>query len=129
MDPERTLLTLLLNDADLIALVRERIYADIMPATSVFPLVVYALSSQDAERTLDGPAGVDQSRYTLDIWAQTHAEAREVAAAVRQALDGQRNQQGTTQFFIAMARATARFDDASQLYQVTQDYLVSADTP
>lgn len=70
------------------SLIATRVYAFPAPADVTRPYVTYQMISNPRERTIDGVTGLTRARMQLDCWAATPAEAEDVAAAVRQALEG-----------------------------------------
>ena len=123
VDAETALLALL-DVAPVTDLVRDRIYADIMPATSVFPLLTYRLAVGEPERSLRGASRVDMLRYELDGWALAREETLALSDAVRDALDGQYPPIGMTQYAFGLARHQIAWDDTSYLWHLTQEYAV-----
>jgi len=124
VDPDDVLRSLLVSATAVTALVGDRIYADIMPTTVRYPLVVYTQPNVSPERTLRGGAGADHLTYQVDIWALLPESGRQVGRAVRDALDGQRS----AQWFVALSRQQISFDDGYGLYHVMQEYAMSAES-
>lgn len=72
------------------ALVGERVYPIRLPQKATLPAIAYSRVSSPPTRTHSGRGTLEHPRYQLDCWAATYLEAEALAAAVIQALDGQR---------------------------------------
>jgi hypothetical protein len=119
-----TVLRGLLDVSAVTDLVGGRIYADIMPATSYFPLLTYRLAVGEPERSLRGASRVDLLRYELDGWALSREEVVALGDAVRDALDGQVPSTGMTQYAFGLERHQIAWDEAFQFFHLTQEYAV-----
>jgi hypothetical protein len=88
---ETTLYSVLKADPTVAALVVSggvtRIYPLEVPQDVVMPAVVYQRIASAPEVTLDGDAGLDAVRVQVSCWAATYAGAKELAAAVRAAVN------------------------------------------
>lgn len=58
-----------------------------VPQNPAYPHLTYHRVSGRRMRTLKGPNGVSYPRVQLDVWARTYKAAKELAAAVRVALE------------------------------------------
>ena len=67
---------------------RYRIYPGVAPQGSLVPCLVYNRISAPRFRSLDGPEGYATPRIQLDAWAGSYSEAKALAVAVREAIDG-----------------------------------------
>jgi len=70
------------------SLVGTRIYPEVLPQAPTYPAIVYQRISTTRLRALDGPVGLARPRIQLDCYGATYAEAKEIAANLRLALDG-----------------------------------------
>lgn len=80
--------------ADLVALVGSRIYmvnGPDNPATTSFPMVIFARVGGRAETSIDGNLLLRDSEYQFSCLAYTHSAARDVAEQVIAAMQGYRN--------------------------------------
>ena len=74
--------TLLLESADLTALVDQRVFSDFLPQSQPSPAVVFGVQTATAFEGLEGPIGMDQDAMLIDSYGNTRAEANAVAHEV-----------------------------------------------
>ncbi len=84
---EALIQTILTGDATVAALVGTRISPNIIRQGTAMPAVTYQQISGQRDHTLDGASGFVEGRFQVNCWAKTYAETRELADAVRDALD------------------------------------------
>lgn len=84
----------LANTSAVTALVSTRIYAGMAPPGPTPPLVIFNKISGPRVATLDGPTGLAQPTFQIDAYATTYLAAKNLANAVRIALDGWRATDG-----------------------------------
>lgn len=65
-----------------------RIFHNERPQDSVLPALSYQRVNQDRELALDGPAELAQVFVVVDVYAASSSAAKQLADAVRSALDG-----------------------------------------
>lgn len=70
-------------------LVGDRIGPIPLPQAPELPAITFQRISTPRQLRLAGPSGLAAARVQLDIWAQSHSQAREVFEAVRLNADGQ----------------------------------------
>ena len=87
---EEALVAQLRATAAVVAKVATRIYPAKAPQQPTLPCLVYLREGTNREHTQDGGSGLGVVRFTIDCLGRTYAEAREVAHAVREALEGSR---------------------------------------
>jgi hypothetical protein len=79
----------LTGDAAVAALLGTRVYPEQAPQDGrTFPLVVYAASDEEVVRSYAGSSGLESRNVTIECAARTYAQAQDLAAAVKAALDG-----------------------------------------
>jgi hypothetical protein len=88
MNIEEALYSKLTGDAGVAALVVARIYPNVVPQDIAMPAVAYQRISTVRDMAHDGPTGVAHARFQFTISASTYSSARNVANAIRVALDG-----------------------------------------
>ena len=86
--PEAVLLRALLAAPAVAMLVGRKVYAVMAPQSATYPFIVYRRTSIDREQTLGSPMGVPRVSVEYQVFAGSYEAAREVADAVRAALDG-----------------------------------------
>lgn len=74
------------NDAGVAALVANRIYPNIVPQRATFPVVVYNQINAVRTSVMGEDTGTVDSTWQIDVYAQSYQGARELATAVRKAL-------------------------------------------
>ncbi len=86
--PEEAVRKRLVDDTDVRALVKQRIYPDIAPEGAVLPYVVMARVDTTHEHHMGGSAGLKHPRIQLDYFARTRSGAEDLAETCRLVLDG-----------------------------------------
>lgn len=86
VDFETVLLRLLLDDADLAALVGKKVFALVIPQGTKLPCVSFQRISGEPANCLDGHSGLENITLQVDAWGRTYAEAKQVAKAIRAAM-------------------------------------------
>lgn len=80
--------SLLLNDETVGPLVGDRVWLGNRPQDERRPGVVVTLAGSTPHHTHDGPGGWTDGVVRLDVLAPTYKAAKQLAAAVREAIDG-----------------------------------------
>jgi hypothetical protein len=80
----------LLGCPGIAALVGTRIHPDYFPQSEQLPAMAYTLEDDSSQQTLQGPSGMREAIYQINIWADTRREVMAVTREVRLALDGYR---------------------------------------
>lgn len=86
----------LLADAAIVALVFDRISPVMTFQTGTNPRIVYQRISSPRWHALTGPMQATQARFQIECYADTYAQAKELANAVRERMDGYRGFMGGT---------------------------------
>jgi len=120
---EEDLLALLLASSGVTALVGDRIDWGAIPQGRPWPCVALHLISDPGDHTLDGPTGMMAARVQVDAWALTIGEAVVLGRAVRDALDGYRDDK-----FGSVLRVNRRTDrdgsHADRPFRDSTDFIV-----
>lgn len=90
----------LLSNADLSALIGDRMYAREAPQDVALPYVVRTRVSDPGQHHLKGPSKIGRPRYQFDVLATSSESARAVSAALRAALDGYRGPLGGIEYVL-----------------------------
>lgn len=85
---EEALAAHILADADITALIGDRIYPNVAPQDAELPLLVYQRISSPRVRSQSGPSGLAHPRFQIRAKAASYSEARDLAGKVRVSLDG-----------------------------------------
>ena len=86
--PERLLADQLKNNPAVAAIVGDRVFPVIAPASSAIPFITWRRSAVQREMTLQGPLGMPTVTLAIDIYAETYEAVRELADRCRATLDG-----------------------------------------
>jgi hypothetical protein len=87
-DFDEALVDYLLGQPGIAALVAKRIYPDYFPQSEQLPAIAYTLEDDSSQQTQQGPSGMREAVYQINVWADTRREVMAVAREVRSALDG-----------------------------------------
>lgn len=88
---EALIVDILLNDVDVTTIVGDKIYpANFIPQNQDRPFLVYQriATERRAYVSNSGPTTVPHCLLEISAWTKTYKQGRELATAVRQALDG-----------------------------------------
>lgn len=86
--PERLLGDALLADPGVAAVVGDRVYPVIAPASAALPFVTWRRQAVQREATLSGPSGIATVTLAVDMYDTTYEAVRDLADRCRQVLDG-----------------------------------------
>jgi len=125
MTLEAELRTYTLADAAVAALVGTRMHTRKLPQTPTLPAIVYQRIDTRREHDHDGPDGLPRPRMQVTSWAATPAGAVDLAAAVRQRLDGYAGTWGTLTIGSCLCVGERDLDDPDAGRSgVAQDYMI-----
>lgn len=88
MNGEYAVLKMLLNDADVTAIVNTRIYLDEAPQKDPYPLIIIEEENNEPTDSKDGVSGADIDIIRVYPYAEDPAVLKTLALACRKALDG-----------------------------------------
>lgn len=88
MTIEQALFTHITTDSTIAALMGLRLYPNKIPQGQPLPAAQYTQQAGKREHTMQGPAGMVDSEYTIICYGTTYAAAKELAEAVRKRMDG-----------------------------------------
>lgn len=88
--PEAVLRAALTNNATVAALLGTKVYPVVAPAEATYPFVTWRRIQVLRQQTLANPMGVPKVTVEFSIYGATYDQARQVADAMRQVLDGYR---------------------------------------
>jgi len=91
---EEALYAHLSGDADVAALVGDRIYPLLVPQDADLPALAYQRISGVPIYAHDGPPGLARARVQITCLGRSYSEAKDLAARVRAALSGYRGTMG-----------------------------------
>lgn len=114
----------LLKDDDTVAgLVKDRIYPDVAPQNTIYPLIVHVEQNNEPLVHKDAPGGAQNYNISvqLDIYATKFSVAKEIATAVREALDYYTGTIGT----IRVNRCHFAEQASEQAVEENESYVIS----
>lgn len=87
MNEGKAIYSILVNDADVNAIVSGRIFPQIASQGAAFPFAVYVLQDTSPSDTKSGVSTLDEVRYDIVVASETYAEATDLTEKIRTALD------------------------------------------
>jgi len=125
MTLEAALRTYTLAGAAVGALVGTRMHARRLPQTPTLPAIVYQRIDTRRLHDLAGPDGLPRARMQVTSWATTPAGASDLAAAVRERLDGYNGAWGGMAVGSCLCVGERDLDDPDAGRSgVAQDYMI-----
>lgn len=122
---EQGLVTYLLANAGLTALIGNRLHDLVLPQSATVPAVVWQLISNPPEQTHSGPSQLAHPRYQFACWAKTTLEAAQTARALRLALNGYTGMMGSEETYATfLLDSHDFFDPETGLRRRIADYRI-----
>ena len=126
---EEALRARLVADTAVAGMVGQRIYPLVAPAKAALPAIVYQRISGMRVATHDGPSELAHPRIQFACIGTTYAGAKNLANAVRVALDGYSGTSSEVQVFVALLANEFDFftfesDEAASTCTVLVDFMV-----
>lgn len=88
MSVEIALKNLLLGDAEITAMIGDRVYPVNLPQNGLLPAVTYRVISDMTEYNMEGPAGLARPRFQVTAWGETYDDVVALAKLVETRLSG-----------------------------------------
>lgn len=85
---ESALRTHILADAATAAIVGTKLYPIVVPQTTALPYIVYRRTGTERYTEHGSPGGLATATISLDCWAATYEDVKDLAEAVRKTCDG-----------------------------------------
>lgn len=115
----------LTGSPDVWLLAERRVYPAVIPQDAPYPAVAYQRISTVRDLAHDGPAGMALARFQVTCVAETYAQARALANAVRETLDGFRGEMsGTTVHECAIENDVDDYNEVAGTWEVRADYMI-----
>lgn len=76
------------RQAAVTAICGQRIYPTKAPQGTQLPIVTYTRSDNNNPQTMRGPSSLHRTTLSVDAWADTYADAKRLADALRNVLSG-----------------------------------------
>ena len=84
---EAAIRSILIAD-DTVKALTTRVYPVALPQSPQYPLILYTKITGMRDHHLQGPSGHAHPRFQVEAWSKTYTEAKTLADAIREALDG-----------------------------------------
>jgi hypothetical protein len=129
--PEAFVGTVLTGDPRVAAIIADRVFPVIAPASAAIPFAVWRRQAVNREQSLSGPVGLPTVTLALDMYAETYEAVRDLADACREALDGYGGSLGNSISvrLVSLLNESDGFvqlagGDLPPVYSVTQTYTI-----
>lgn len=129
--PEKLIGDKLKADPAVAAVLVDRVYPVLAPASAALPFATWRRQAVQREQTLSGPTGMPSVTLALDMYAETYEAVRELADACRACLDGSGIEVGNyvSIRLVALLNESDGFvqlagGDLPPVYSVTQTYTI-----
>ena len=117
MSIESNIRAALITDSAVSALVGGRVYPVVLGRDATFPAITYTRISGGFLASLSG-TNREHPRIQIDCWAETYAEAKDLSAKVRAAMDG------ATAFKSIAVSDYDGFEDGAEVFCTSIDFSV-----
>lgn len=126
MNPGTAIRNLLVNDADVGAIIGDRIHPGIAPENVPYPLAIYSELTQSFDESKDGPIPTGNHSFEVHIYSYEYPQCQRIATAIKAALDWYTGTVNTVA--INRIRFVDQSDDPFQsekeLFHITQEYQI-----
>ena len=121
---EQGLLTHLQADAGITAIVDGRIDAVVSPQNETLPRITFQRISSNRVMSFGGPSGLTRGRFQIDCWAATYDDSKNLAEAVRLAMDGFSGLMGDVPVRVILLTDNDLFEANPKTYRVSMDFAI-----
>ncbi len=126
MTIETDLLTHLLADGPVAALVDDRIDPIKLPQSPTYPAITYEIISDIPHRSLDGDSDLERVRVRLHCWAATYTGAIDLAGKVRNSVADFSGTMGSTKVpSVKFETWNDLFEDVPEVYRRVVDFIIA----
>lgn len=108
----------LVNNAGIGAIVSTRVYPIKLPQKPTYEAITYQRISNTAQ---NGSTNIRESRWQIDCWAETYAEAHTLANAVKAGLEEYRNTNIKQAYIV---NEIDDYDDDAKVYRTIVDVIL-----
>lgn len=122
---EQGLVTYLLLDAGLIAIIGNRLHDDVLPQSPTVPALVWQRISTPREYSHSGSSHLAMPRFQFSCWATTRLGAINLANALKGALDAYSGAMGSETVYAAyLENELGSYDGETGLRREILDYRI-----
>jgi len=127
---EKAIVDILENDANVSAVVGDRIFPIFIPQEKAFPAITYERIDTDPKDTKDGLSTLDMPLIDIDLWGKDFKVLKDLARDVRKALDRFSGRRQSVEIqSIQFDNEIQAFSDEKELHHLTQTYRVRQTGP
>jgi len=127
MSWQSDIVTAILTDSAVCAIIGENVFADVAPGSTPAPYIVYQQISDGSETTLDGKRPVIFPLVQFSCWAATKAGAIDLVSKLRTAIEG-KNLVGESNVSLGFSNQFSTRDQQTKLFGEIVDYRVSCNS-
>ena len=115
---------ILINDST-VKDITTRCYPVTIPQSPQYPLILYTKITGMRDHHLQGPNGRAHPRFQIEAWSKTYTEAKALAKAIREALDGYSGTASSTKIGSCLIESERDiYESEIEVYRVIQDYFI-----
>jgi len=121
---EAAIRSILIND-DTVKDITTRCYPVTIPQSPTYPLILYTKITGTRDHHLQGPSGHAHPRFQIEAWSKTYTEAKTLADAIREALDGYSGTAAGTKIGSCLIESEQDiYESEIEVYRVTSDWFI-----
>ena len=121
---ETAIHSILINDST-VKDITTRCYPVTIPQSPTYPLILYTKITGMRDHHLQGPNGRAHPRFQIEAWSKTYTEAKTLADAIREALDGYSGTAAGTKIGSCLIESEQDiYESEIEVYRVIQDYFI-----
>ena len=121
---EAAIRSILIAD-DTVKALTTRVYPVALPQSPQYPLILYTKITGMRDHHLQGPNGRAHPRFQIEAWSKTYTEAKTLADAIREALDGYSGTAAGTKIGSCLIESEQDiYESEIEVYRVIQDYFI-----
>ena len=121
---EAAIRSILVNDTT-VKDITTRCYPVTIPQSPTYPLILYTKITGMRDHHLQGPNGRAHPRFQIEAWSKTYTEAKTLADAIREALDGYSGTAAGTKIGSCLIESEQDiYESEIEVYRVTSDWFI-----
>ena len=124
MSWQSDIVTAILTDSALCAIIGENVFADVAAGNTPAPFIVYQQISDGSQTTFDGARNVAFPLVQFSCWSQTKSGATDLASKLKTAIEG-RTLTGDSNVSLGFSNQVSSRDQQTKLFAEMIDYRVS----
>ena len=122
---EEAIKSKLLAVTDVSALLGTRFYVNELPQKPTYPAVIYEISEQERDETMEGPSGLVKTSFEFTVYDDDYSGLRDLVTKIRRGMDFERSIiLGITLFSTFLETAPTFFDDDLEVNSAVMSFSV-----